>query len=155
MFQEYGVGGRVAFRPHMELRGYLASYREVDVALDPFPYGGGATSADALWMGVPVVTLLGERFEGRLTATTLRACGLDRLVCRDLEEYVQLAVELGRDPVQRERLSRDLRERVSASPLCDAARFASDMENAYRAMWRRWCAAQGTGTSGNGKAARN
>jgi len=155
MFQEYGVGGRVAFRPHMELRGYLASYREVDVALDPFPYGGGATSADALWMGVPVVTLLGERCEGRLTATTLRACGLDRLVCRDLEEYVQLAVELGRDPVQRERLGRDLRERVSASPLCDAARFASDMENAYRAMWRRWCAAQGTGTSRDGKAVRS
>lgn len=143
MFQDRGVGDRVVFRRHMELRGYLASYREVDVALDPFPYAGGATSADALWMGVPVVTLRGERFEGRLTATTLRAAGLQELVAADLDAYMGLAVELARDGNRLAQLRRGLRERMEASPLCDAARFARDMEAAYRAMWRRWCAEQG------------
>ncbi|WP_022662079.1 O-linked N-acetylglucosamine transferase, SPINDLY family protein [Paucidesulfovibrio longus] len=139
MFSDRGVGDRVAFRPHMELRGYLASYQEVDLALDPFPYGGGATTADALWMGVPVVSLRGGRFSGRLSTSLLEAAGLGELATRTLDDYIACAVGLAREPERLALLRSDLRGRLLASPLCDAKRFARDMEAAYRGMWSRWC----------------
>lgn len=142
MFDDRGVKDRVAFRPHMELRGYLASYHEVDLALDPFPYGGGATTADALWMGVPVVSLRGKRFSGRLSASILEAAGLGDLATRSMDDYIRIAVDLARDPARLAMLRQGLRSRVLASPLCDAERFTTEMEAAYRSMWKHWCAKQ-------------
>ncbi|MGE4290794.1 MAG: tetratricopeptide repeat protein [Desulfovibrio sp.] len=140
-FTDRGVGNRVAFRPHMELRGYLSSYREVDLALDPFPYGGGATTADALWMGIPVVSLRGERISGRLSTSILEAAGLGELAARSLGEYIGTSVALAREPARLALLRQNLRGRLLASPLCDAKRFTRDMEAAYRDIWTRWCVA--------------
>ncbi len=132
----------------LELRGrtqsrreHLASYRDIDIALDPVPYNGTATTCEALWMGVPVVTLAGDaRHMSRVGASLLSAAAMADLVARTPEEFVEVAVELARDAELRSTLRRGLRTMLSASALCDGPRLARDLENAYRAMWRRWAA---------------
>ena len=119
---------------------HLAAYQEVDISLDPFPYNGTTTTCEALWMGVPVVALSGNRHASRVGASLLRRLNLDELIARDAGEYVQIAVNLAD---QRDRLAdlrRRLRPRMTASPLCDAPAFARHMEAVYRRMWEIWCA---------------
>jgi predicted O-linked N-acetylglucosamine transferase (SPINDLY family) len=118
----------------------LADYANIDIALDPFPYNGTTTTCEALWMGVPVVTLAGRVHAGRVGATLLARAGLERFVARDLEHYQAIAVSLARDRRQLDELRRNLRAAMAASPLCDARRFARALEDAYRAEWRHWCA---------------
>ncbi len=124
---------------------HLALYRCIDLALDPFPYNGTTTTCEALWMGVPVVTLAGDRHAGRVGASLLRATGLDELITRATGEYVERAVELAKNPQERAALRANLRGRLEASELCGAPGFARRIEGAFREMWRRWCAAAGTG----------
>ena len=123
--------------PHAEM---LAAYGGVDVALDPFPFSGGVTSCEALWMGVPVVTWPGARPVSRQTAGFLRALGLAELIAADREDYVAIAAGLARDRDGLTALRAGLRARMAASPLCDGVRFTRHLEAAYRDMWRRWCA---------------
>jgi predicted O-linked N-acetylglucosamine transferase (SPINDLY family) len=118
---------------------HLAQYRRVDVALDPFPYNGTTTTCEALWMGVPVVTLRGARHSGRVGASLLTWAGLEDLIAETPQRYIEIAAALAQNLDRRATLRATLRERVKSSPLCDAARFARDMEGAYRDMWRRWC----------------
>ena len=127
----------VAFKPTAE---YFRAYRQIDVALDPFPYGGGTTTCDALWMGVPVVSLAGKTAVGRSGLSILSNIGLPELVARDPEQYVRIAAELAQDLPRLNDLRSTLRERMQSSPLMDAPRFARNIEAAYREMWRRWCA---------------
>jgi len=140
-FEASGVAReRVAFeasRPHEK---YLATYRRIDVGLDPFPCNGHTTSLDAFWMGVPVVTLVGPTAVGRAGLCQTRNLGLPELVARDPDEYVRIAVDLTRDRIRLGELRATLRARMEASPLMDGARFARNLEAAYREMWRRWCA---------------
>jgi predicted O-linked N-acetylglucosamine transferase (SPINDLY family) len=130
----------------LELRGYsphpemLAQYGEMDVALDPFPFGGGLTSCEALWMGVPVVTWPQDRFASRQTLGFLATVGLDDLPAGSAEAYVATAVALAADVERRADLRSSLRLRMSRSPLCDAQAFTPSLEAAYRRMWRGWCA---------------
>lgn len=125
------------FSPHAEM---LAQYRDIDIALDPFPFGGGLTSCEALWMGVPVVTLPQDRFASRQTVGLLTNLGLDDLAAASPDDYVAIAAGLAADVVRREKLRANLRRRMAASALCDAKAFTSALEAAYREMWRRWCA---------------
>jgi predicted O-linked N-acetylglucosamine transferase (SPINDLY family) len=131
------VAGRIAPSEH------LAVLQEIDIALDPFPFNGSTTSFEALWMGVPVVTLAGERFLGRVGASCLAQVGLTDLVAKDVEGYVERATGLGRDRERLATLRRTLRDRVAASPLCDAAAHARAFEAAIRQLWRGWCQSQG------------
>jgi len=118
---------------------YLRRYNDIDIALDPFPYSGGLITIDALWMGVPVVTMPGERFASRHSLTYLRVAGLDELVADGPENYLRIAKELAKDLPRLAALRAGLRERVSASPLRRSRKFTRGLEAAFRAMWRDWC----------------
>ena len=118
---------------------HLARYGLMDIALDPFPYGGVTTTCEALWMGVPVVTLAGDAHAGRIGATVLTALGLEELVAPSPEAYIRAAASLARDPARLANLRAALRVRMQASLLCDGPGFARAVEREYRRMWRRWC----------------
>jgi predicted O-linked N-acetylglucosamine transferase (SPINDLY family) len=120
---------------------YFQTFQYIDVALDPFPYGGGTTTCDALWMGVPVVSLAGKLAVGRGGLSILSNVGLADLVGRDVDQYVQIAAGLAADVPRLQELRATMRERMRRSPLMDAPRFARNLEAAYRQMWRRWCGA--------------
>jgi predicted O-linked N-acetylglucosamine transferase (SPINDLY family) len=118
---------------------YLELYRQIDIGLDPFPYNGGVTSCDALWMGVPMITLAGNSYASRQGVSLLSNLDLRDWIAQTPEEYVALAARRGKDLEDLQRLRSGLRERMQRSPLCDGARFTRRLEEAYRAMWRRWC----------------
>lgn len=121
----------------------LALLNEIDIALDPFPFNGCTTTFEALWMGVPVVTLEGGRFLGRMGASFLHHLGLGDLVAADPAAYVGLAASLAADVDRRAALRRELRGRLIDSPLFDAVGHARSLTNAYRQLWRRWCLSSG------------
>ncbi len=122
------------------LASHLAVIGGADLALDPFPFNGCTTSYEALWMGVPVVTLRGRRFVGRAGAAMLQPLGLSDLAVADEEAYVAAALALAADPERRARLRRELRLRLKASALLDPRAYAGAVEAAYRRLWRGWCA---------------
>jgi predicted O-linked N-acetylglucosamine transferase (SPINDLY family) len=142
ILDEAGLGGE-----RLELRGYepahddhLALYQRLDVALDTFPYHGTTTTCEAMWMGVPVVTLAGTTHASRVGVSLLRNIGLQELIAEIPEEYVRIATELAGDLPRLSHLRSTLRQRMEVSPLMDAPRFAHGVETAYRSMWQRWCA---------------
>ncbi|CAO3422206.1 O-linked N-acetylglucosamine transferase, SPINDLY family protein [Azospirillum doebereinerae] len=126
--------------PHRE---FLGGYGAIDVALDPFPYSGGLTTLEALWMGVPVVTLGGERFCSRHAATHLASAGLSGLAVEGEDAYVAMAAALVSDPEALAGLRGLLRDRLRASPALDGLRFTRALEAAFGAMWQRAAAGQG------------
>lgn len=124
--------------PHPEM---LAEYGEIDIALDPFPFNGGMTTLEALWMGVPVVTIAGHGVVSRQTVSALANIDrADELAFPDVEAYVAGAVALANDPARLARLRAELRDRLRASPVCQAEAFARDLEALYLRMWQAWCA---------------
>ena len=133
---------RAAFVGRQPFADYLDTYRLIDVALDPHPYGGGTTTCDALWMGVPVVSLAGRTAVSRAGSTLLSNVGLERLVARTAEQYVELAAGLIRDAPGLTALRRELRARLESSPVMNAPQFARDVEAAFRTAWRAWCASR-------------
>lgn len=118
----------------------LASYTTVDIGLDPLPFTGGATTREMLWMGLPVVTLVGSTRAGRIGSSLLHRAGMADLIARSPAEYVRLAAELAGDRPRLARLRADQRQRLMRSTLLDAARHTRELETAYRSMWGRWCA---------------
>jgi protein O-GlcNAc transferase len=143
-----GIGAeRVELRaPQPTLAAHLACYGEVDIALDVFPYNGATTTCEALWMGVPVVSLAGATHVARVGASILTHAGLAELVAESPEQYVEIALALARDRERLAGLRAGLRERLRASALLDAAGFARQLEDAYRGMWRAWCTSRGKRT---------
>ena len=121
----------------------LRDYRRLDVALDTFPFSGGATTCDALWMGVPVVTCFGETFASRHGLSHLSNVGLTELIAADLDDYVAKAVALAEDRPRLAALRAALRARMAASPLCNGPRFASNLLAILRGVWQDWCRIQG------------
>jgi protein O-GlcNAc transferase len=144
---------RAAFATHgipperLELRGpsghrdFIGEYNDIDIVLDPFPYSGGLTTCEALWMGVPTVTVPREIFASRHSMSHLSNAGLADWVACDMAAYVELAVTKASDVAALAALRARLRARVKASPLCDAPRFGRNLGAALRYVWRDWCTA--------------
>jgi predicted O-linked N-acetylglucosamine transferase (SPINDLY family) len=128
---------------------HLAFYSRMHVALDPFPYSGTTTTCEALWMGVPVVTLAGRSHAGRVGMSLLSAAGMPDLVAGSPREYVRIANELAADQGRLRALRAGLRERLRSSGLCDGPGFARRFGALIREEWRRWCAAGGLGAPKN------
>jgi predicted O-linked N-acetylglucosamine transferase (SPINDLY family) len=123
--------------PFMSTQRFLEFLNGVDVALDPWPYGGGTTTFQCLWMGVPVVTLAGRSAMSRNAIGPLAHAGLCDLVASDPADYVRTATELIADSDRLLRLRLTLRETMMHSPLTDGAAFTGSVERAYEAMWQR------------------
>jgi len=139
-FARRGLEGRVTLLTTMQTRAeHLALYRGIDLALDPFPFSGSTTTFEALWMGVPVITLAQERMVSRWSTSMLRAAGLDDFVAGTEEEYVALARRCAGDLGWLAEIRAGLRDRVRHSPLTDAGSNSRALQRALAAMWRRWC----------------
>jgi predicted O-linked N-acetylglucosamine transferase (SPINDLY family) len=118
---------------------YFSSYGQIDIALDPSPFSGGTVSADALWMGVPVVTLAGDRMASRTSASILKCLGLDFLVTHDRDAYVNAALSLAEDQAELATLRDGIRRRFCQTALGEPALFTANLETVYRRMWHQWC----------------
>lgn len=119
--------------------GHMEVYGQVDIALDTFPYNGTTTTCEAMWMGIPVITLAGSTHAGRVGVSLLSQVGLADCVAQSMDDYVARAVTLAGDLDALARLRAALRERMTRSPLCDEKGFAVSVEAAYRVMWKNWC----------------
>ncbi len=130
-----GVAGeRASLFPRMPIGAYFEAIREADIALDAYPYNGGTTTLDTLWMGTPLVALRGERSVSRSSFSIARAAGLEELLAPTRAEWVAANVRLAAHAPLRERLRASLRPRLEASPLMDARGFTSDIEALYVRM---------------------
>jgi predicted O-linked N-acetylglucosamine transferase (SPINDLY family) len=135
-FAAHGIAPeRLRLEGYSPLAEALAAYNDVDIALDPFPFGGCTTTADTLWMGVPVVTLRGQRWSGRMSQTILACLGLDAWVADTPEGYAAIAVDLASDLAGLAAWRALLRPRLLASPFCDGRTFTAGLEDAFRGMW--------------------
>ena len=133
---EMGISDdRIEFLPRVDLPVYYDLFSFIDISLDTFPYGGGTTTFDSLWMGVPVVTATGWTPASRSAASILSALGLDAWVAPSIDRYVEVAAGLAEDHQTIIELRRTLRQKLKASPLTDEATFVRDLEAAYRQMW--------------------
>ena len=140
-FARAGIDGR-----RIDLRPWTAGFvdhltflNEVDIALDPIPYGGVTTTCEALWMGVPVVTLAGDRMAGRYSLALLSSVGLGEGVAATEAEYVARAASLAADPDALARIRAALRGRAQRSRLADGKAYGQARGEAFRAAWRDWC----------------
>ncbi len=142
-FAQYGIPSeRIQMQGWTSAKGHLDTYSQIDIALDPFPFNGCVTTLEALWLGVPVVTLAGHSFTGRTGKTILSRAGLKHLVASSPAEYVARATALAQNIPALAKMRAGLRAWVAASPLCDAQLHARDFEGAYRWMWQQYCAQQ-------------
>ena len=142
-FAAHGIAAeRIRFSGVSPRKEYFASHNEIDIGLDPFPFGGCTTTVDALWMGVPVVTLRGDRFAGHMGETIMMNLGQPECVADGVDDYVQKAVALARDLPRLADLRSGLRKKLLNSSLCDGATFTRDLESVYRRLWTDWCNGQ-------------
>jgi protein O-GlcNAc transferase len=130
---------RIEFVERRPRREYFDLFARIDIGLDTFPYNGHTTSLDSLWMGVPVVTLVGQTSVGRAGLSQLSNLNLPELAASEPDQFVAIATQLANDLPRLAELRRGLRQRMSSSPLTDSRRFARDVESAYRRMWQNWC----------------
>lgn len=128
-----------------DFAGHLNAYGEIDIALDPFPYNGGTTTVEALYMGVPVLVRAGDRYVAHMGESILHNSGLPEWIAADGADYVARGARFASDIPALAALRSGLRDRMLATPLFDAPRFARNFEDALRGMWQRWCAAERRG----------
>jgi hypothetical protein len=139
-FAAHGVSPeRIEFRGPSKHRAFIGEYNDIDIVLDPFPYTGGLTTCEALWMGVPTVTVPGETFSSRHSMSHLSNAGLADWVAPNLPAYIKLAAAKVLDVDALASLRSRLRAQVRASPLCDTPRFGRNLGAALRFAWREWC----------------
>jgi protein O-GlcNAc transferase len=130
---------RVEFVDRRDRPAYLRTYDRIDIGLDTFPYNGHTTTLDSLWMGVPVVTLIGWTVVGRAGWSQLCNLGLPELAAHTPQEFVKIALNLATDLSRLSELRKGLRQQMKRSPLTDIVSFAREVEAAYRGMWKSWC----------------
>jgi protein O-GlcNAc transferase len=118
---------------------HLASYAQIDIGLDPFPYNGTTTTCESLWMGVPVITLAGTAQASRVGVSILSCIGLDECIADTPEQYLQIAIELANNKQKLEDFRTSIRFWMAASPLCDGEAFTRRLENTYRQIWQEKC----------------
>jgi predicted O-linked N-acetylglucosamine transferase (SPINDLY family) len=139
-FAAAGIGlDRLILRGQSPHEVMLKEYGDIDIALDPFPFSGGLTSCEALWMGLPVVTLPGTEAVSRQTLGFLRAIERTEWAASSPEDYIRIAASLAADKGGLAALRAGQRQRMASSPLCDGKSFARQVEAAYRSMWQNWC----------------
>lgn len=139
-FQEDGIASeRLQFAGASSTTEYLQEYAGIDIALDPFPYNGGSTTLDTLWMGVPLVTLAGRLAVQRTGASVLTGVGLPDFIAQTPKQYLNIALYLAAIVPKVPELRQEIRRALLSSPFMDEIGIVRDVENAYRDMWRRWC----------------
>ena len=130
---------RIVLHARMPVGEYYRILGNLDVALDTYPYNGGTTTLDTLWMGTPLIAMKGDRPVARSAFSIMSTLGMSELIASTPTEYVEKNLQLARDQAWRQRLRSSLRERLSASSLMDADTFVTDLESCYRKMWVSWC----------------
>jgi protein O-GlcNAc transferase len=139
-FAAHGIGAeRIELRGGSGHRAFMRQYNDIDIVLDPFPYSGGLTTCESLWMGVPTVAMPGEIFASRHSMSHLSNAGLADWVAEDLASYRDIAVAKASDIEALVALRSGLRATVKESPLCDAPRFGRNLGTALRFAWQDWC----------------
>jgi predicted O-linked N-acetylglucosamine transferase (SPINDLY family) len=147
-FTEEGVGdNRIMLAGQGNHWDHLAAHWIPDIMLDPFPQGGGVSAFESLWMGVPLVTLLGDRPSGRIAASLLKQVELSDWITDSEEQYIERAVEAARDLERLKQIRATLRERVYAMPATDIRGYARSVEDGYRLRWQAWCERQRAGAA--------
>ena len=121
---------------------HLDLYNTIDIALDSFPYNGTTTTCEALYMGTPVITFLGDRHSSRVSASLLTAIGHKELIAESEQDYVKLAIELANDTTRLKNYNENLRADMLESPLCDAPSFTHNLENLYKNVWENYCSGE-------------
>ncbi len=145
-FEAQGVpSSALTFLGGTDRQAHFACYNTIDIALDTFPHAGGMTTLDALWMGVPVITLPSKSVSSRWAATSLVPLGLSDFIADSMETYIELAVSKATDLESLSRLRATLRSRVANSDFGDGPRYCQQIEAAYVDIWRRWCQQRGRG----------
>jgi predicted O-linked N-acetylglucosamine transferase (SPINDLY family) len=135
-------GDRIRCHPRKNVSEYLALHHQVDICLDTFPHGGGATTAYAAWMGVPTLCLVGETPASRFSATLLHQLGLDAFITRSIEEFVECGVHWASQVEELATLRCGLRQHMQQSMLGRAQEFAAKFDAMLRGQWKQWCAGQ-------------
>ncbi|MFA5238952.1 MAG: hypothetical protein WC476_04480 [Phycisphaerae bacterium] len=139
-FELFGIS-----RDRVEIHGwkrqveYLELYRNMDIALDTYPYNGTTTTCEAMWMGVPTISLTGKHHVSRVGLSILSGIGLEFFTASTPQEYIAKATALATKPEALAKIRGSMRQRMLASPLCDVKAFACGVEDAYRKMWHKWC----------------
>jgi predicted O-linked N-acetylglucosamine transferase (SPINDLY family) len=147
-FAAEGVGPeRLVLLPKMALLDYLATYHRIDLALDTFPYTGGTTTNDSLWMGVPVLTLAGQTAVSRSTAAAMEGAGFPQFVTDSQAQYIETALKLAADLAGLDAVRQSIRARLAANTLKDPVALTRNLEALLRGIWRDWCQAPGATTA--------
>jgi predicted O-linked N-acetylglucosamine transferase (SPINDLY family) len=137
LFRAQGIEDtQLEMHPQSPRGAYLESFGQIDIGLDPFPFGGGITTCDSLWMGVPVVTLPGETFASRHSMSHIVSAGVTETIATSADDYVAIAVTLAHDLPRLAALRADLRGRMAAATLCDRHRLAAGLTQAFEAAWQ-------------------
>jgi len=131
-------------KPAME---YMRLYNNVDIAFDTYPYNGTTSTCDALWMGAPVMSIVGEHHASRVGLSILTRVDLGSLAASRRSEFVARATALAQDPEALVDIRFSMRQSMAESTLCNAEAFTRGVEKAYRQMWRTWCRNQTTNTA--------
>jgi FkbM family methyltransferase len=139
IMDDQGIGNdRITFKGRSSHDDHIGCYNDVDIALDPWPYSGGLTTCEALYMGVPVITLPGPTFAGRHSTTHLINAGLEQWVTDNWEEYTEKTVALAKDRDRLKKWRSKLRNQLLNSPVCDGKRFGAHLSVAFREMWKQF-----------------